>query len=325
MLAVLSRAVARHCQRLAPGLVSASSATMATFVTVQLASPNPFDFLGINQALCEAKNVFGRYSVSDAVEEVMPAVVNITATAQENHWFGGKRSVGGSGFIIDKEGTVLTNAHVVVDGLELADHLEVQLTDGRIFRAMIKSYDTASDVAVLKIQTNDVLPVAKLGNSASLRVGEWVIAVGSALRLQNTVTVGVVSALERTLTTLGLDKRMSYIQTDAAINVGNSGGPLLNLDGEVVGINTMTARGTQGVSFAIPIDIAKAVMQQLNKSGRVQRPYLGLRMLSLNPDVIDELRETKSVQLPASITSGALVGKETRRDSNSAVDRQFVT
>mmetsp|Transcript_5813 Transcript_5813/g.14227 ORF Transcript_5813/g.14227 Transcript_5813/m.14227 type:complete len:195 (+) Transcript_5813:727-1311(+) len=100
---------------------------------------------------------------------------------------------------------------------------------------------------------------------------------------------------------------MSYIQTDAAINVGNSGGPLLNLDGEVVGINTMTARGTQGVSFAIPIDIAKAVMQQLNKSGRVQRPYLGLRMLSLNPDVIDELRETKSVQLPASITSGALV------------------
>jgi len=121
------------------------------------------------------------------------------------------------------------------------------------------------------------------------------------------VTVGVVSALERTLTTLGLDKRMSYIQTDAAINVGNSGGPLLNLDGEVVGINTMTARGTQGVSFAIPIDIAKAVMQQLNKSGRVQRPYLGLRMLSLNPDVIDELRETKSVQLPASITSGALV------------------
>ncbi|MDZ8085312.1 MAG: HhoA/HhoB/HtrA family serine endopeptidase [Nostoc sp. DedQUE12b] len=188
----------------------------------------------------------------------------------------------GSGFIIDKSGLVMTNAHVV----DKADKVTVRLKDGRTFEGKVQGIDEVTDLAVVKINAGNDLPVAPLGSSTNVQVGDWAIAVGNPLGFDNTVTLGIVSTLKRSSAQVGIsDKRLDFIQTDAAINPGNSGGPLLNGQGEVIGINTAIRPDAMGIGFAIPIDKAKAIATQLQRDGKVAHPYLGVQMLTLTPDL----------------------------------------
>ncbi|HID76442.1 MAG TPA: DegQ family serine endoprotease [Planctomycetaceae bacterium] len=187
----------------------------------------------------------------------------------------------GSGVIVDPDGYILTNNHVVAG----ADQVTVRLSDHREFTAEVIGTDEATDLAVLKIDTSGLVP-AKLGDSGRLKVGEWVLAIGSPFGLEQTVTAGIVSAMGRA--NVGIADYEDFIQTDAAINPGNSGGPLVNLRGEVVGINTAIASrsgGYMGVGFAIPSNMARMVMQALIKHGRVQRGWLGAVIQDLDPDL----------------------------------------
>ncbi|MEH2289529.1 HhoA/HhoB/HtrA family serine endopeptidase [Nostoc sp.] len=191
----------------------------------------------------------------------------------------------GSGFIIDKSGLVMTNAHVV----DKADKVTVRLKDGRTFEGKVQGIDEVTDLAVIKINAGNDLPVAPLGSSSNVQVGDWAIAVGNPLGFDNTVTLGIVSTLKRSSAQVGIsDKRLDFIQTDAAINPGNSGGPLLNGQGEVIGINTAIRPDAMGIGFAIPIDKAKAIATQLQRDGKVAHPYLGVQMLTLTPDLAKE-------------------------------------
>ncbi len=215
-----------------------------------------------------------RNFVADVVEVVSPAVVNIMCSAG----YHGMGASSGSGFIISSDGVIVTNAHVVAPSAD--GKCVVTLHNGKKRNAMIKSMDAQSDIAIIKIDdAKEPLPVASLGTSSKVRSGEFVIAIGSPMHLQNSASLGIVSATARHASELGLsNNRSEYIQTDAAINVGNSGGPLVNLDGEVIGINTMKVKGTDGISFAIPIDIASQIIKQLLERGKVTRPYVGLKM-----------------------------------------------
>ncbi|MEH2274390.1 MAG: HhoA/HhoB/HtrA family serine endopeptidase [Nostoc sp.] len=191
----------------------------------------------------------------------------------------------GSGFILDKSGLVMTNAHVV----DKADKVTVRLKDGRTFEGKVQGIDEVTDLAVVKINAGNDLPVAPLGSSNNVQVGDWAIAVGNPLGFDNTVTLGIVSTLKRSSAQVGIsDKRLDFIQTDAAINPGNSGGPLLNGQGEVIGINTAIRPDAMGIGFAIPIDKAKAIATQLQRDGKVAHPYLGVQMLTLTPDLAKE-------------------------------------
>ncbi|MBA2749556.1 MAG: trypsin-like peptidase domain-containing protein [Tatlockia sp.] len=191
----------------------------------------------------------------------------------------------GSGFIVNANGQILTNSHVV-NG---ADTVSVTLKDGRTFKGEVLGEDSVTDVAVIKIAAND-LPVIPIGNSDGLRPGEWVIAIGNPLGLDNTVTAGIVSATDRSSSDIGVsDKRVGFIQTDAAINPGNSGGPLLNARGEVIGMNTAIISGAQGLGFAIPINTVQGISQQIITKGKVEHAYLGVQMLTLTPEVKQQL------------------------------------
>lgn len=188
----------------------------------------------------------------------------------------------GSGFIIDRSGEILTNAHVV----NQADKVTVLLKDGRTFEGKVQGVDSATDMAVIKINAGGDLPVASLGDSSGVQVGDWAIAVGNPLGLDNTVTLGIVSTLKRSSAQVGIpDKRLDFIQTDAAINPGNSGGPLLNDRGEVIGINTAIRAGATGIGFAIPINKAKAIKDQLMRGEKISHPYLGVQMATLTPEL----------------------------------------
>jgi S1-C subfamily serine protease len=188
----------------------------------------------------------------------------------------------GSGVIFDKSGLVLTNAHVV----DNADRVTVRLKDGRSLEGKVQGIDEVTDLAVVKINAGGDLPVATLGSSANVQVGDWAIAVGNPLGFDNTVTLGIVSTLNRSSAQVGIsDKRLDFIQTDAAINPGNSGGPLLNDRGEVIGINTAIRPDAMGIGFAIPIDKAKAIASQLQRDGKVAHPYLGVQMLTLTAEL----------------------------------------
>jgi len=189
----------------------------------------------------------------------------------------------GSGVIVDKEGYVLTNNHVI----EGADRVKVRLNDGREFIATVKGRDTRTDLAVLHIKAKD-LPVATLGDSDKLEVGEWAIAIGNPFGLEHTVTVGVISAKGRS--GLGTGTYEDFIQTDASINPGNSGGPLINIDGEVIGINVMIIWPGQGIGFAIPINMAKQILSDLIKEGKVVRPWLGIRVQDLTADMAEQFQ-----------------------------------
>ena len=216
----------------------------------------------------------------------------------------GRRS-SGSGVIIDAAGVVLTNNHVVAgDG-----KVTVRLNDGREFVAEKVVTDPGTDLAVVKIKAGGPLPYAKLGDSDSLRVGDWVLAVGQPFGLTDTVTAGIVSAKGRDI---GMMKHEEFIQTDAAINPGNSGGPLVNLNGEVVGINTAISSSTghfEGVGFAVPVNVARWVTPQLLKEGKVHRAYLGIGIQPVNGELADQLGMATPV--------GAIV-TEVRSDSPAA-------
>lgn len=186
----------------------------------------------------------------------------------------------GSGFIIDKAGFVVTNNHVVED----ADEIRVILKDGKEFDAEIVGRDPNTDLALIKIKSEKDLPVLELGSSADLKVGQWVVAIGSPFGLEHTVTAGIVSAKGRVI---GSGPYDDFIQTDASINPGNSGGPLINLEGEVVGINTAIIAGGQGIGFAIPIDLARGVIEQLKQSGQVTRGWLGVAIQNLSRELAD--------------------------------------
>ncbi|MEG3974767.1 HhoA/HhoB/HtrA family serine endopeptidase [Microcoleus sp. herbarium8] len=209
----------------------------------------------------------------------------------------------GSGFVFGSDGRILTNAHVV-DG---ADTVTVKLKDGREFVGKVLGVDTVTDVAVVKIEANN-LPVVSLGKSEELLPGEWAIAIGNPLGLDNTVTVGIISATGRSSADVGVpDKRVSFIQTDAAINPGNSGGPLLNQRGQVIGMNTAIIQGAQGLGFAIPIDRAQQIADQLVSTGKAEHPYLGVRMLSITPQIKAEFNKNPNPKLKLTEDKGVLV------------------
>jgi len=209
-----------------------------------------------------------------------------------------KQRSGGSGVIVDKEGYILTNNHVV----EGADKVKVRLIDGREFTATLKGQDSRTDLAVLHIKAKD-LPVASLGDSDKLEVGEWAIAIGSPFGLEHTVTVGVISAKGRS--GLGTGTYEDFVQTDASINPGNSGGPLINIDGEVVGINAMIIQPGTGIGFAIPINMAKQILNDLIKQGKVVRPWLGISAQDLTPELAEQFQvKEKEGVLVAQIHQG---------------------
>lgn len=253
--------------------------------------------------------------VTDVVKEVGPAVVRInasrTVTSQVPEMFNDKmfgnffgeqmprfpdRQIErgtGSGFIISSDGRILTNAHVV-DG---TDQVTVTLKDGRTLQGKVMGSDPVTDVAVVKIEA-DNLPTVSLGDSEKLQPGEWAIAIGNPLGLDNTVTTGIISATGRTSSQIGVpDKRVAFIQTDAAINPGNSGGPLLNAQGQVIGINTAIIQNAQGLGFAIPINKAQQISDQLITKGKVEHAYLGIQMVEITPELKQELKDSKGLSL----------------------------
>ncbi len=211
----------------------------------------------------------------------------------------------GSGVIINEDGLVLTNAHVV----ERVDDVSVTLANGTICDGQVLGTDAVTDLALVKIKESTYSNFAPLGNSEDLEVGDWAIALGTPYGLEKTVTLGIVSSLHRDINSLGFsDKRLDLIQTDAAINPGNSGGPLINSNGEVIGINTLVRSGPgAGLGFAIPINLAKNVSDQLLKNGEVIHPYLGVQLISLNPKIAKEHNQDPNslVQLPE--RNGALI------------------
>ncbi|MCS6814566.1 MAG: trypsin-like peptidase domain-containing protein [Cyanobacteria bacterium] len=209
----------------------------------------------------------------------------------------------GSGFIINPNGLILTNAHVVAG----ADRVTVLLKDGRSFNGRVLGADPVTDVAVVRIEASG-LPTVQLGDSDRLRPGEWAIAIGNPLGLDNTVTAGIISATGRTSAQVGVpDKRVGFIQTDAAINPGNSGGPLLNQRGEVIGMNTAIIGGAQGLGFAIPINTARRIADQLIASGKVDHPFLGIQMATLTPDLVQEINRSSGNRVRLQDSEGVLI------------------
>src|SRR5947208_4094265 len=218
-------------------------------------------------------------------DRVKPAVVNISPVAASTKAGESPRERGqnnpgtGSGVIVDKDGTVVTNNHVVGDAKEV----EVRLSDKTKYVGQVIGRDPDTDLAVVKITADRALPTVPFGDSSKVRVGQWVMAVGNPFSLDRTVTVGVVSGLERDA--VRLSRYEAFIQTDASINPGNSGGPLFNLKGEVIGINTAIINYAQGIGFAIPSNMAKQVMEQLLTQGRVTRGWLGVSIQSLTTEL----------------------------------------
>jgi S1-C subfamily serine protease len=211
----------------------------------------------------------------------------------------------GSGFIIDSNGIILTNAHVVSE----ADRVTVTLKDGRSFEGEVRGTDKITDLAVVTINPQGAnLPVATLGDSSQIQVGDWAIAVGNPVGLDNTVTLGIISTLNRPSSEVGiLDKRIDFIQTDAAINPGNSGGPLLNAQGEVIGINTAIRADAMGIGFAIPINKAKELQATLGSGQEVAHPYIGIQMVSLTPALARENNQDPNSSFIIPEVQGVLV------------------
>ncbi|KAE8590113.1 hypothetical protein XENTR_v10017955 [Xenopus tropicalis] len=229
--------------------------------------------------------------IADVVEKIAPAVVHIELFRMLPFFKREVPAASGSGFIVSEDGLILTNAHVVTN----KHRLKVERSDGSTYDAQIIDVDEKADIALIKIKAKGKLPVLLLGRSEDLRPGEFVVAIGSPFSLQNTVTTGIVSTAQRGGKELGLrNSDMDYIQTDAIINYGNSGGPLVNLDGEVIGINTLKV--TAGISFAIPSDkirkfLAESHNRQSTGQGTKKKKYLGIRMMSLSQGKLKELKE----------------------------------
>ncbi len=266
-----------------------------------------------------------RNFVSDAVKAVGPAVVRIdTERSIERQQFDptlldpllrdllgepgmlpDRERGQGSGVIIDSNGLVLTNAHVV----ERVDQVSITLADGAICEGQVLGTDSITDLALVKIQDKNNSKFAPLGDSEKLEVGDWAIALGTPYGLEKTVTLGIISSLHRDINSLGFsDKRLDLIQTDAAINPGNSGGPLINSNGEVIGINTLVRSGPgAGLGFAIPINLARRVSNQLLEDGEVIHPYLGVQLISLTAKIAKEHNNDPNSLLQLPERAGALV------------------
>ncbi len=242
--------------------------------------------------------------ISAAVDKTGAAVVRINSSRTRSSGSGQRVARGtGSGFIVKSDGLVMTNAHVV-DG---ADRVTVKLKDGREFTGQVVGEDKLTDVAVVKIQANN-LPIVAIGNSDQLRPGEWAIAIGNPLGLDNTVTAGIVSGTGRSSSEIGSpDRRTNYIQTDAAINPGNSGGPLLNQSGQVIGINTAIIGGAQGLGFAIPINKAQQIADQIIAKGSAAHPYLGVEMTDLSAATRELLNRDQDLGINVQTDRGALI------------------
>jgi serine protease Do len=245
----------------------------------------------------------GAPNFADVAERLNAAVVNIDAASRGGHErrlddsgdpreFGLPHQGSGSGFVIDRDGFIMTNYHVIED----ADRITVTLADGRALRGALVGADPAIDVALLRVTGAGPLSEAPLGNSDELRVGEWVCAIGNPLGYVHSVTVGVVSFIGRKLFDASLD---DYIQTDAAINLGNSGGPLINARGEVIGINAAISSRANNIGFAVPINQAVAILDQLKTRGSVSRGFIGVTLIDVNADL------QRSLHLP--VSRGALV------------------
>jgi len=248
-------------------------------------------------------------SLSSLIKEVKPSIVNISTTMvikgpdMRERFFGPQNPFGdffgndfferffgdvprrefkqrslGSGFIIDKDGYILTNNHVI----EKASSIKVKLSDGKEYDAKVIGKDAKTDIALIKINAKQNLPTVALGDSDKIEVGDWVVAIGNPFGLEHTVTAGIISAKGRVI---GAGPYDDFIQTDASINPGNSGGPLLNLKGEVVGINTAIISGGQGIGFAIPVNIAKELLPQLKSKGKVVRGWLGVYIQKITPEI----------------------------------------
>ncbi|MGB9668094.1 MAG: DegQ family serine endoprotease [Thermosulfidibacteraceae bacterium] len=261
---------------------------------------------------------------SGIVEKVSPAVVNIFTTQEvqvqspfpddifrfffgdqfpDSHSRTFKRKSLGSGFIISPDGYIVTNNHVI----EKATEIKVILIDGSEYDAKLIGADKNTDVALIKINPDKKLPIVELGDSDKLKIGEWVIAIGNPFGLSYTVTAGIVSGKGRFLNEGPYD---NFIQTDAAINPGNSGGPLVNMEGKVVGINTAIIPYAQGIGFAIPINLAKFVIEQLKTKGYVTRGYLGVYIQEITPEI------AKNLKLP--VNKGVII---TRVEKNSPAEK----
>ncbi|HEX8024838.1 MAG TPA: trypsin-like peptidase domain-containing protein [Candidatus Limnocylindrales bacterium] len=251
-------------------------------------------------------------AVIDVASKASPAVVQITASGQSTDNSGGviPETGVGSGIIFDAGGWILTNRHVVTTSNgQTAAQLSVLLKDGRQFTGSVYGIDTLTDLAIVKIDAKD-LPAATIGSSSDLKVGELAIAIGSPLgTYTNSVTSGIVSATGRTVVVDTSTALHDLIQTDAAINPGNSGGPLLDAAGNVIGINTAVAQGSNGIGFAIPVDIAKPIMSQALAGQQLARPYIGIRYQEIDVQVETEKHLT--------VDHGALIGPGTDASGGS--------
>uniref|UniRef100_A0A674MFI3 Serine protease HTRA2, mitochondrial n=1 Tax=Takifugu rubripes TaxID=31033 RepID=A0A674MFI3_TAKRU len=245
--------------------------------------------------------------IADVVEKSTPAVVYIEILGR--HPFSGREVTvsNGSGFLISTDGLIVTNAHVVAN----KRGVRVKLNNGEMYNATVQDVDQVADIATIKISVKNPLPTLPLGCSAQVRQGEFVVAMGSPFALRNTITSGIVSSAQRGSKELGLSNtNMDYIQTDAAIDFGNSGGPLINLDGEVIGINTMKV--TAGISFAIPSDRLRLFLDRAEqkksswfRDSDTRRRYIGVMMLTLTPSIIAELK-LRDPSFPE-VTHGVLI------------------
>lgn len=291
--------------------------SIVAFVVI-LATLLPLPALAAVPVAAIPSNASGSSFVSAAVDRVGSAVVRIdterTITRRLDPFFGDEAMSGlsqqqilrgqGSGFIIDRDGIILTNAHVV----DRADKVTVILKDGRSLQGKVQGVDPVTDLAVVKISGAKNLPIALLGDSDIVKVGDWAIAVGNPFGLDNTVTLGIVSTLKRSSATVGMsDKRLDFIQTDAAINPGNSGGPLLDARGRVIGINTAIRADAMGIGFAIPINKAKTISTQLARGEKVAHPYLGVQMVTLTPEIAAENNSDPNALFQIPTLNGVLV------------------
>ena len=261
--------------------------------------------LNVNHTNTEKLVLEESSAVIDSAKKVSPAVVSIVTTQNVTDFFGQvtQEQGAGTGFIFTNDGYILTNKHVAGD---TGATYTVFTSDGKQYDAKVSAQDPSNDLAIIKIDAKG-LPVVDLGDSDKLQIGQWVIAIGNALgQLQNTVTVGVVSARERQLTAGGFgdqtERLENLIQTDAAINSGNSGGPLVNLAGQVVGINTAVASNAQNIGFAIPINTAKTAIDSFQKNGKIVRPMLGVRYVTNNSEIAQS--EKLPVDYGVIITAG---------------------
>ncbi|MBD1868279.1 trypsin-like peptidase domain-containing protein [Oculatella sp. FACHB-28] len=318
-----------HLQRLRPMMTRIFVlflVTVLAFGTLQAAPAWAIPISPTGQILAQAPSAAASTEsfVAAAVNQVGPAVVRIdterTITRSVDpffndpffrRYFGGaapqpyeERQIGqGSGFIIDSSGIIVTNAHVV----DRADSVRVTLKDGRTFSGEVRGSDEVTDLAVVKIE-GDNLPVSPVGDSDQVQVGDWAIAVGNPLGLDNTVTLGIVSTLNRSSALVGIpDKRLEFIQTDAAINPGNSGGPLLNARGEVIGINTAIRANATGIGFAIPINLAKEITDRLARGESVSHPYLGVQIATLTPDLAKQNNDDPNSSIVLPEVNGVLI------------------